>query len=640
VLRNKGSDSDVNPENEICTLLILQNRRLDFGPSILEITKKSNPPENECYFLSTRDSTAMQAGGMPRVAETPQQENAIRQAESGRICSTSLAEGDTWGRKFRAMAADLFADIPRHGSSGFPAHASAGKMRELCKSQILRLTDLRDQPERFFSAHRILSDEWSHRIGPGIGIRFTVQFNLFAGTVLALGTDEQVKQLDALQEQGVLGCFALTERLAGVHSGLVVMMTATFDAARRKFVLETPHDGAVKTWISQGRTAEWCVLIADLVVGGTSRGAHAFLFELRRSDGTLINGASMGDAAEKTIGQDLDNVWLRFDSSEIVESALLGRFGHIDASGQYTSLAPAGTRHLELVGQRLFSGRAVIAESALCFARALFARTRVYAEHRRCWSPSTSRPALAALPHLAALFEEADATLSELDTFVRRVQAALMPSMRDGLPPPREVAEAVAVAKVCCVEAAADLCGRLRNEVGSYALTAESGFGMIDYLLCCRYAEGDSRVLMQKLARDRISAFTRAPLRGVEAENRLASQVLVQLYASGAPCRSRRCGPGDTASDPEALAREQKLHAWNGAWQLTYALAGLVGRRTVTEWTAADAGAGRNGRGRHTAPASVRSWVHGCISVVRNWQWWCRFSTWWLWRGRLALIKR
>ena len=45
---------------------------------------------------------------------------------------------------------------------------------------------------------------------------------------------------------------------------------------------------------------------------------------------------------------------------------------------------------------------------------------------------------------------------------------------------------------------------KLEQEVGSYALMAESGFIYKDMLLCCKFAEGDSRILMQKIARDEL----------------------------------------------------------------------------------------------------------------------------------------
>ena len=44
-------------------------------------------------------------------------------------------------------------------------------------------------------------------LGPGFWIRFTVHYNLCAGTVLGLGNDEQIKLLDQWQDEGLLGCF-------------------------------------------------------------------------------------------------------------------------------------------------------------------------------------------------------------------------------------------------------------------------------------------------------------------------------------------------------------------------------------------------------------------------------------------------
>ena len=44
----------------------------------------------------------------------------------------------------------------------------------------------------------------------------------------------------------------------------------------------------------------------------------------------------------------------------------------------------------------------------------------------------------------------------------------------------------------------------LRMEVGSYALMHNTGFELVDMFLCCKFAEGDSRILQQKLTRDRL----------------------------------------------------------------------------------------------------------------------------------------
>ena len=127
---------------------------------------------------------------------------------------------------------------------------SAKRLKRLLKSMILKQTDLEEHPARFYAAHRYLS-EYGHKIGPGFSIRFTVQFNLFAGTVLALGNDEQKASLIKMQADGELGCFGLTERLAGVSSGLVVQTECHWDEAKQMFRLHTPTDGACKNWISQ-----------------------------------------------------------------------------------------------------------------------------------------------------------------------------------------------------------------------------------------------------------------------------------------------------------------------------------------------------------------------------------------------------
>lgn len=36
---------------------------------------------------------------------------------------------------------------------------------------------------------------------------------------------------------------------------------------------------------------------------------------------------------------------------------------------------------------------------------------------------------------------------------------------------------------------------------------AGSGFEQMDFLQCCKFAEGDSRILMLKMARDRLSVY-------------------------------------------------------------------------------------------------------------------------------------
>ena len=103
------------------------------------------------------------------------------------------------------------------------------------RSGVLKFTDMADDPDKFFLAHRLLS---TVGLG-GFGIRFTVQFNLFAGSIVGLAGPDQRAMLDEFQRAGDLGCFLLTERQAGVLSGLIVETTATWNDDAQAFEL---HD--------------------------------------------------------------------------------------------------------------------------------------------------------------------------------------------------------------------------------------------------------------------------------------------------------------------------------------------------------------------------------------------------------------
>ncbi len=80
----------------------------------------------------------------------------------------------------------------------------------------------------------------------------------------------------ASQSRGALGCFAFTERGAGVLSGAGVESTATYDPAADVFVLDSPTPSSTKNWISQGLYAEEAVILADLIVNGERKGPHLF----------------------------------------------------------------------------------------------------------------------------------------------------------------------------------------------------------------------------------------------------------------------------------------------------------------------------------------------------------------------------
>ena len=278
----------------------------------------------------------------------------------------------------------------------------------------------------------------------------------------------------------------MTEKLAGVNSGLVVQTTATWSKEKQAFILDSPTEGSHKNWISQGLVAEKAAVIADLRIDGKSYGPHGFLVDMRSDDGKTNPGIILGDMGLKTTGNDLDNAWIKFNKCIIPKETLLNRFADIKED-KYVQTTKERMR-IEVIGQRLLTGRVAVAQASLQFTRNLYAKTSEYTAKKNCWAPGGDVK-LGSIKHISALYREADKTLSLLEDFTRAVEKELCKSLvSDAIPSPTLV-EAIAVGKVYAVENAISLTFRLKQEVGSYALMGGTGFGDTDFLLCCKFAE-------------------------------------------------------------------------------------------------------------------------------------------------------
>jgi acyl-CoA oxidase len=131
-------------------------------------------------------------------------------------------------------------------------------------------------------------------------------------------------------------------------------------------------------------------------------------------------------------------------------------------------------------------------QAALAYRAKLFEVTKEYADGKLI--PNLTNPAepkaLSSIPQLKALFQEAESRSAEIESFVAACEDALTPLLRVGASPDPDLAHAIATAKVKAVEVSTELCTRLKQEVGSYALMGTSGFKHLDFLLCCKFAEG------------------------------------------------------------------------------------------------------------------------------------------------------
>mmetsp|Transcript_121268 Transcript_121268/g.258835 ORF Transcript_121268/g.258835 Transcript_121268/m.258835 type:complete len:629 (-) Transcript_121268:75-1961(-) len=382
----------------------------------------------------------------------------------------------------------------------------------------------------FFAAHRVLARQSC--LHCSLGIRLTVHYNLFCGTILALGSEAQQVWLQSAQQRGILGCFMLTEMGAGVLSGLIVETVAEWvwtDDGQGAFDLHTPSPSATKTWISQGLAADWGVVIAQLLVEGQLLGPHVFLVNMN------AEGVSRECMGSKSVFTALDNARVSFNHVRLPQTALLSKFCSVEASrresGRHPEYKFVGDRppSFAVIAQRLLSGRLCISDSAVAYFEGVLDATEKYTEQRLVWIDRERRLPLAELPYMANVLRRIRGCANVYKTFLLLLQKRFASAMRDSGEPSRELVTLVAAAKVEAVEFAINSLALLRRNVGAFGLMADSPFGCNnDILLCCRFAEGDSRILQQMITRDLLRAYSQP-----SALARLVCQVL-KAWISGA----------------------------------------------------------------------------------------------------------
>lgn len=382
---------------------------------------------------------------------------------------------------------------------------SSNRLKFLIKTGILRYSDLKDNPERFFEAHRlIVMHGFEH--GPGFMIRFTVQYNLYAGTILELGSDSQIDQL-LVKYQNDLGAFCLTEKDAGVLSGKVIQTTAIWVPWRSQFLLQTAVDGASKNWISQGLTAQRAVVIANLRINDADHGPHAFIVNLRNRDGSVCSGIELSSLGKKTIANDLDNASIKFNNVFLNKDALLNK--HCDVIDNEYVRKNDIVNPIDRIGQRLYTGRLAVAQAANVFRDIIFTKAKSHCDNKISWhNGASNKPrSLSDIHQIKSLFYEARRDQEKITRFLSRVERDLCSVLKRNALPDQSLIEKINAAKIVSVDSAISFTNRLKEEVGSYALIHGSGFENLDFLYCCRFAEGDSRILLLKIANDRLRNF-------------------------------------------------------------------------------------------------------------------------------------
>jgi len=219
-------------------------------------------------------------------------------------------------------------------------------------------------------------------------VKFGVQFGLFAGSILQLGTRRHHEQwLRAATTLELPGCFAMTETGHGSNVR-DVHTTAAYDHASQSFTVHTPDRLAWKDYIgnaaAHGRAA---VVFAQLELDGQRQGVHAFFVPIRDDAGKPLRGITIEDCGRKHGLNGVDNGRIAFDHVRIPRENLLDRFGGVTPDGAYTSTIASPTRRFFTMLGTLVAGRISIAAASLSAAKTGLTIAVRYADSRRQFGP-------------------------------------------------------------------------------------------------------------------------------------------------------------------------------------------------------------------------------------------------------------
>lgn len=245
--------------------------------------------------------------------------------------------------------------------------------RELCMRQLLGLVReagirplryVSEDPEKYFAIVEAVGS-----VDMSLGIKMGVQYSLWGGSVINLGTKKHKdKYFDGIDNLEYTGCFAMTELHHGSNvQGLQTI--AAFDPITDEFIIDTPNDGALKWWIGNAAVhGKFATVFAKLMLpthdskGVSDMGVHAFIVPIRDlQTHKTLSGIEIQDCGPKVGLNGVDNGALRFRSVRIPRENLLNRFGDVSRDGKYTSSLPTINKRFAATLGELVGGRVSLA---------------------------------------------------------------------------------------------------------------------------------------------------------------------------------------------------------------------------------------------------------------------------------------
>ena len=290
--------------------------------------------------------------------------------------------------KWRALSTDPIFKYRKDQTLPQLRELAFQRMKKVFSSKVVSVHDFRNNPLNIFTAHEMIA-----MIDASLATKFTVQMNLFGGSMICLGSDRHSYVLSGIDDLSVVGCFALTELGFG-NNAVEMQTTAHYDEKTKEFIIHSPTTLSQKYWITNGALhANHAVVFAQLYmpVKGTNEykkeGIHTFLVKLRNQDGSLREGVFIEDMGEKLGANGVDNAKIAFNKVRTPRESILNRYSDVDENGVFTSKIPKMRDRFLRVADRLLSGRLCIAGLCMSGTKTVACTGLRYAKDRLVLGP-------------------------------------------------------------------------------------------------------------------------------------------------------------------------------------------------------------------------------------------------------------
>jgi len=230
------------------------------------------------------------------------------------------------------------------------------RLKKVADAKLFSVFDFQNDPKNLLTAHEMLA-----QADGALATKFTVQFNLFSGTLFALHTERHRDFLKRVDDLSAMGCFCFTELGYG-NNAVEMETTATYDEGKQEFVIHSPTTLSQKYWITNGAChANYAVVFAQTIVKGKNEGVNPFLVRIRDDQMKPCAGVYIEDMGWKMGLNGIDNAKLRFTQVRIPRVNMLNKINDVTESGEFKSDVKKTSQRFFKVTDRLLSGRLCIA---------------------------------------------------------------------------------------------------------------------------------------------------------------------------------------------------------------------------------------------------------------------------------------